>query len=165
MADEKFEPRIVAFLCRWCSYTGADLAGTSRIQYPSNVSPIRVMCLGRVDPTFVIKALSDGADAVLIAGCHPGDCHYQEGNYKAMRRYRMLLKMLDRFGIERERVRLEWVSASEGDKFAKVVKELTEAVKALGPLNWSANWEENGGRTEALESIIKEHEEAMEVSP
>jgi len=164
MADEQFEPRIVAFLCRWCSYTGADLAGTSRIQYPANVSPIRVMCSGRVDPTFVLKALADGADGVLIAGCHPGDCHYQEGNYKAMRRYRLLLKMLDQFGIERERVRLEWVSASEGDKFAKVVKELTEAVRALGPLKWSVNWEEDGGRAEALESIVREHEEAMEVA-
>jgi len=165
MADEQFEPRIVGFLCRWCSYTGADLAGTSRIQYPANVSPIRVMCSGRVDPTFVLKALSDGADGVLIAGCHPGDCHYQEGNYKAMRRYRLLLKMLDQFGIERERVRLEWVSASEGDKFAKVVKEMTETLRALGPLKWSANWEENGGRAEALENIVKEHEEAMEVAP
>ena len=165
MADEQFEPRIVGFLCRWCSYTGADLAGTSRIQYPANMSPIRVMCSGRVDPTFVLKALSDGADGVLIAGCHPGDCHYQEGNYKAMRRYRLLLKMLDQFGIERERVRLEWVSASEGDKFAKVVKEMTEALRTLGPLKWSANWEENGGRAEALENIVKEHEEAMEVAP
>lgn len=165
MADEQFEPRIVGFLCRWCSYTGADLAGTSRTQYPANVSAIRVMCSGRVDPTFVLKALSDGADGVLIAGCHPGDCHYQEGNYKAMRRYRLLLKMLDRFGIERERVRLEWVSASEGDKFAKVVKEMTEALRTLGPLRWSANWEENGGRAKALEDIVKEHEEAMEVAP
>ncbi len=165
MADEQFEPKIVGFLCRWCSYTGADLAGTSRIQYPSNVSPIRVMCSGRVDPTFVLKALSDGADAVLIAGCHPGDCHYQEGNYKAMRRYRLLLKMLDQFGIDRRRVRLEWVSASEGDKFAKVVKELTETVRELGPLGWSANWAEDGDRAQALEDIVKEHEEAMEVAP
>ena len=165
MADEQFEPRIIGFLCRWCSYTGADLAGTSRIHYPPNVTPIRVMCSGRVDPTFVVKALADGADGVLIAGCHPGDCHYQEGNYKAMRRYRLLLKMLDQFGIERQRVRLEWVSASEGDKFAKVVKEMTETLRALGPLKWSGNWEENGGRAEALENIVKEHEEAMEVAP
>jgi len=136
MADEQFEPTIVAFLCRWCSYTGADLAGTSRIEYPPNVTVIRVMCSGRVDPTFVVKALADGADGVLIAGCHPGDCHYQEGNYKAMRRYPMLLNLLDQFGIERERVRLEWVSASEGDRFAAVVKDLTEKVRALGPLNW-----------------------------
>ena len=99
-AGEGFEPIIVGFFCNWCTYLGMDLAGTSRIQYPSNVSPIRVMCSGRVDPTFVLKALSEGADGVLIAGCHPGDCHYQEGNYKAMRRYRMLLRLLDRFGID-----------------------------------------------------------------
>jgi F420-non-reducing hydrogenase iron-sulfur subunit len=137
MADGQFEPRIVGFLCRWCSYTGADLAGTSRIQYPPNVTPIRVMCSGRVDPTFIVKALADGADGVLVAGCHPGDCHYQEGNYKTMRRYPMLLRLLDQFGIERDRVRLEWVSASEGDRFAAVVKELTEKVRALGPLDWN----------------------------
>ncbi|MGM0486103.1 MAG: hydrogenase iron-sulfur subunit [Planctomycetota bacterium] len=165
MADEQFEPTIVGFLCRWCSYTGADLAGTSRIQYPANVSSIRVMCSGRVDPTFVVKALAEGADGVLIAGCHPGDCHYQEGNYKAMRRYRLLLKLLDQFGIERERVRLEWVSASEGDKFARVVKELTETVRGLGPLGWSTNWEDTDGLAEALEEMVREHEEAMEVLP
>ncbi len=163
MSEGQFEPKIVGFLCRWCSYTGADLAGTSRIQYPPNVTSIRVMCSGRVDPTFLIKAFVGGADGVLIAGCHPGDCHYQQGNYKAMRRYRMLLNLLDQFGIQRDRVRLEWVSASEGDRFAEVVKDLTEKVRALGPLNWSANWEENGDRLEALESIVKEHEEPMEV--
>jgi len=165
MADEQFEPKIVGFLCRWCSYTGADLAGTSRIEYPPNLSPIRVMCSGRVDLTFVMKALADGADGVLIAGCHPGDCHYQEGNYKAMRRYQILLKLLDQLGVERDRVRLEWISASEGDRFATVVKELTEKIRALGPLNWATNWEEDGHRLEALESIVREHEEAMEVLP
>ncbi len=165
MAKEQFEPRIVGFLCQWCAYTGADLAGTSRMQYPPNMTPIRVMCSGRVDPTFVVKALADGADGVLIAGCHPGDCHYQEGNYKALRRYRMLLRLLDHFGVERDRVRLEWVSASEGEKFSAAVKDLTEKVRALGPLKWSANWEENGSRLEALESIVREHEEAMEVQP
>ena len=164
MSDAKFEPRLVGFLCRWCSYTGADLAGTSRTHYPSNVTPIRVMCSGRVDPTFVVQAFAKGADGVLIAGCHPGDCHYKEGNYKAMRRYRMLLQLLDQFGIERERVRLEWISASEGDLFAATVKDLTEKVRELGPLNWSDNWEENGERLEALQEIVKEHEEAMEVS-
>ena len=163
MADGPFEPKIVGFLCRWCSYTGADLAGTSRIHYPPNVVPIRVMCSGRVDPAFVLVALANGADGVLIAGCHPGDCHYQEGNYKTMRRYPMLLKLLDQFGIERDRVRLEWISASEGDRFAAVVKELTDKVRELGPLNWQGNWEENGQRLEALEGIIREHQEAMEV--
>ena len=135
MAKEPFEPKIIAFLCRWCSYTGADLAGTSRIEYPPNVMPIRVMCSGRVDPTFVMKALADGADGVLIAGCHPGDCHYQEGNYKTLRRYPMLLNLLDQFGIERDRVRLEWISASEGEKFATVVRELTDKLRTLGPLH------------------------------
>jgi F420-non-reducing hydrogenase iron-sulfur subunit len=136
MIQENFEPKIVGFLCRWCSYTGADLAGTSRIQYPPNLSAIRVMCSGRVDPTFVIKSLHDGADGVLIAGCHPGDCHYSEGNYKAMRRYPMLLNLLDQFGIDRERVRQEWISASEGERFAEVVREFTEKLKEMGPLQW-----------------------------
>jgi F420-non-reducing hydrogenase iron-sulfur subunit len=141
MAKEEFEPKIVGFLCRWCSYTGADLAGTSRIQYPSNMSAIRVMCSGRVDPTFVVKALSDGADGVLIAGCHPGDCHYSEGNYKTMRRYPMLLNLLEQFGIDRRRVRLEWISASEGKLFAEVVKDFTKELKSLGPLNWQESIE------------------------
>ena len=141
MAKEEFEPKIVGFLCRWCSYTGADLAGTSRIQYPSNMSAIRVMCSGRVDPTFVVKALSDGADGVLIAGCHPGDCHYSVGNYKTMRRYPMLLNLLEQFGIDRRRVRLEWISASEGKLFAEVVKDFTEQLKSLGPLNWQESIE------------------------
>ena len=147
MADEQFEPKIVGFLCRWCSYTGADLAGTSRMQYPASLAAIRVMCSGRVDPTFVVKALADGADGVLIAGCHPGDCHYLEGNYKAMRRYPLLLNLLDQFGIERERVRLEWISASEGEQFAAVVKDMTEKLRALGPLDWD-------GRKAALSEAI-----------
>ena len=136
MSDAKFEPKIVGFLCQWCSYTGADLAGTSRLQYPPTLRTIRVMCSGRVDPTFVVKAFAEGADGVLIAGCHPGGCHYNEGNYRAMRRYPLLLELLDQFGIERERVRLEWVSASEGEKFASVVNDMTARLKALGPLNW-----------------------------
>lgn len=134
MTNNGFEPKIVGFLCRWCSYTGADLAGTSRQQYPANMIPIKIMCSGRVDPTFVFKALKEGADGVLIAGCHPGDCHYIEGNYKTMRRYPLLLEMLKQFGIEPERVRLEWISASEGDRFAEVVTEFTEKIKQLGPL-------------------------------
>ena len=136
MGQEQFEPKIVGFLCRWCSYTGADLAGTSRIQYPPNLSAIRVMCSGRVDPTFVVKALTGGADGVLIAGCHPGDCHYSEGNYKMMRRYPLLIKLLEQYGIERQRVRLEWVSASEGELFAKIVSDFTEQLRKLGPLQW-----------------------------
>jgi F420-non-reducing hydrogenase iron-sulfur subunit len=141
MNIEEFEPKIVGFLCRWCSYTGADLAGTSRMQYPANLAAIRVMCSGRVDPVFVVKALKDGADGVLIAGCHPGDCHYSEGNYKTMRRYPMLLDLLEQFGIERQRVRLEWISASEGQQFAEVVKDFTEQLKSLGPLRWQESIE------------------------
>jgi F420-non-reducing hydrogenase iron-sulfur subunit len=140
---ELYEPKIVGFLCRWCSYTGADLAGTSRIEYPANLTAIRVMCSGRVDPTFVVKAFADGADGVLIAGCHPGDCHYSEGNYKTMRRHPMLQNLLEQFGIEPERVELQWVSASEGERFAEVVKFFTHKIRALGPLNWKK-------RTEAL---------------
>ena len=132
----EFEPRIVAFLCRWCSYTGADLAGTSRLKYPENVVPIRVMCSGRVDPTFVLNAFRKGADGVLIAGCHPGDCHYNEGNYNMMRRLPLIRKLLVQFGVEPERVRLEWVSASEGDKYAHLITEFTEQIRQAGPLHW-----------------------------
>ena len=128
-----FEPRIVGFLCNWCSYTGADLAGTSRIQYPPNIRIIRVMCSARIDPTFVLDALVKGADGVLICGCHPGDCHYSEGNYKTMRRYPLLKALLKAQGIEEERVRLEWVSASEGQRFADIVMDMTERIRALGP--------------------------------
>ena len=145
MPDESFEPTIMGFLCQWCSYTGADLAGTSRMKYPPNVRISRLMCSGRVDPTFVVQALADGADGVLIAGCHPGDCHYNEGNYRAMRRYPLLLKLLDQFGIDKDRVRLEWISASEGEKFARVVAEMTERLKELGPLNWKERSEKYCG--------------------
>jgi F420-non-reducing hydrogenase iron-sulfur subunit len=129
-----FEPKIVGFLCNWCTYTGADLAGTARVKYSPNVRSIRVMCSGRVDPVFVIKALYEGADGVLIGGCHPGDCHYLEGNYKALRRYLLLRRILPEYGIEPERVRLEWVSASEGERFGHVVDEFTEEIRKLGPL-------------------------------
>ncbi len=128
-----FEPRIVGFLCNWCSYTGADLAGTSRIKYLPNVRVIRVMCSARVDPGFVIRAFRAGADGVLLCGCHPGDCHYSEGNYKTMRRFPLLKRLLAEYGIEPERVRLEWVSASEGQRFADVVNDMTKQVRALGP--------------------------------
>ena len=128
-----FDPKIVGFCCNWCSYAGADLAGVSRFQYPPNIRIIRVMCSGRVDPAFILKALEIGADGVLIAGCHPGDCHYIAGNYKAARRISLLKRMLDQFGIEGERVRLEWVSASEGSRFAEVVNDFTQTVKELGP--------------------------------
>ena len=139
--SKRFEPKIVGFLCRWCAYTGADLAGTSRIKYPPNVTPIRVNCSGRVDPTFVLKALSSGADGVLIAGCHPGDCHYTNGNVKAIRRFKLLQRMLNQFGVEKARVRLEWVSASEGERYARIVENMTEEIRSLGPLNWEATVE------------------------
>ena len=136
-----FEPKIVGFLCRWCSYAGADLAGTNRMKYPANVSAIRVNCSGRIDPTLVLKALSLGADGVLIAGCHPGDCHYTNGNIKTLRRFKLLQKMLDQYGIDRKRVRLEWVSAAEGEKYAQVVRSMTDEVRTLGPLNWKTKVE------------------------
>nr|MDO8080067.1 hydrogenase iron-sulfur subunit [Candidatus Freyarchaeota archaeon] len=130
----EFEPKIVAFCCSWCSYAGADLAGVSRLQYPTNIQIIRVMCSGRIDPTFVLEAFKNGADGVLVAGCHiPSDCHYLSGNLRAQRRIAITKNLLKQFGLEPERLRLEWVSASEGDKFAAVVKEMTEKIKELGP--------------------------------
>jgi len=137
MAD-RFEPRIAVLCCNWCTYAGADLAGTSRMKYAPNVRLVRVMCSGRVDPAFVLRAFQDGADGVLIAGCHPGDCHYINGNHKTMRRFPVLKRMLRQWGIEEGRIRLEWISASEGDVFVKVVNEMTETVRALGPLDWRA---------------------------
>jgi len=141
---EKFEPKIVGFLCNWCSYAGADLAGVSRIQYPPNLRIIRVMCSGRVDPAFILEAFRSGADGVLIAGCHPGDCHYIAGNYKAQRRGILLKKLLEQFGLEPQRLRIEFVSASEGAKFAAVVKEMVEDIKKLGPSPLKARVEVEG---------------------
>ena len=132
--ESPFEPRIVAFFCNWCTYTASDLAGTARMSYAPNVRVIRIMCSGRLDPQFILTALREGADGVLIGGCHPGDCHYQEGNYKALRRYKLLKRMLKSMGLEEERIRLEWISASEGDKVQKVVNEMTEQIRRLGPL-------------------------------
>ncbi len=132
---EEFEPRIVAFLCRWCAYAGADLAGVSRLEYPPNVIPILVPCSGRVDPQYILLAFKNGADGVLIGGCHtPNDCHYVSGNYKALKRYALLKKYLEQIGINPARVRLEWISATEGQKFARVIREFTEELKKLGPL-------------------------------
>jgi len=134
VATDGFEPQILCFACNWCSYAGADLAGVSRIQYPPNIRIIRVMCSGRIDPTFVVKAFHEGIDGVLICGCHIGDCHYIDGNHKTARRIPLLKKLLGQLGIEEERVRLAWVSASEGDRFASVVSETTEQIRRLGPL-------------------------------
>ncbi len=132
MTDD-FEPKIIGFLCNWCSYTGADLAGTSRLQYPPNIRIIKIMCSGRVNPQFVLKAFQEGADGVLVSGCHPGNCHYIEGNYHAKRKLTLLADLLDYMGIEQGRFQVSWVSASEGVKFAEVVRKFTEQVKALGP--------------------------------
>jgi F420-non-reducing hydrogenase iron-sulfur subunit len=134
IVSEKFEPNIVAFLCNWCSYAGADLAGTSRIQYSANVKIIRVMCSGRVNPVFVINAFQNGLDGVIIGGCHPGECHYESGNYLARRRITVLKKLLEYIGIDPRRIQLAWVSASEGSKFADVINEYTEEIKKLGPV-------------------------------
>ena len=133
MHDDDYEPTIVAFVCTWCTYLAADLAGTSRMTYSPNVRLIRVMCSGRVDPQFVLSAFRWGADGVLIGGCHPGDCHYQEGNYKALRRFTLLKKLAAEMGIEDERLRLEWISASEADKLKKVVDEMVDDLRRLGP--------------------------------
>jgi F420-non-reducing hydrogenase iron-sulfur subunit len=136
MANHKFEPRIIGFLCNWCSYQGADMAGTARAQYPPNVQIVRVNCSGRVEISFILKAFAAGADGVLVAGCHPGDCHYTSGNYKTMRRMPLAEIMLTQFGIEPQRFRWEWISAAEGAKWARLVSDMTEDIRKLGPLNW-----------------------------
>ena len=130
--DEEFMPKIIAFLCNWCSYAGADLAGTSRLKYPPSILPIRVMCSSRVDPLFILKAYLGGIDGVLLAGCHPGDCHYEKGNYYTRRRFALLKKIFEELDMEADRLLLSWISASEGPKYAKVATEFTEKIKKLG---------------------------------
>ena len=136
--NEPFEPLVIGFTCNWCSYRAADLAGTSRVKYPPNIRLVRLMCSGRLDPAFVIKALAGGADGVLITGCHPGECHYLEQNYKALRRYKLLRRTLSQFGIEPGRVKLVWASAAEGMRLAHEITRFVEEIRALGPLNWAA---------------------------
>jgi F420-non-reducing hydrogenase iron-sulfur subunit len=131
--DTTFEPRIVGFLCNWCSYAGANLAGTSRIQYEPNIRIIRVPCSGRVDPLFAARAFQEGADGVMVLGCHPGDCHYRDGNYYARRRFNLMHGFLDFLGIDERRLKIDWVSAAEGKRFAQVVSEFTDHVRDLGP--------------------------------
>ena len=143
--SEDWEPRILAFFCNWCTYSAADLAGTSRLKYPANVRIIRVMCSGRIDPQFVLSAFAHGADGVLIGGCHPGDCHYLEGNYKTLRRQRLLRRLLADMGVEPERCRLDWISASEGDKVRQVVTDMVDQLRQLGPLDLPgrfADWDQ-----------------------
>ncbi len=141
MAD--FEPKIVGFFCNWCSYAGADLAGTSRIKYPANIRIVRVMCSGRVDEKLILKAFTTGVDGVLICGCHPGDCHYQRGNLSARRRVTGIKPLLDAIGIGKERLRLEWISASDGPKVAETVKSFTNTLKELGPSPFSRSRDEH----------------------
>jgi len=143
--SDTFEPVIIGFTCNWCSYRAADLAGTARIKYPPNVRLIRLMCSGRLDPTFVLKALASGADGVMITGCHPGECHYLEQNYKAMRRYLLLRRTLEQMGIEPERVKLVWASAAEGVRLAQEITHMVEEIRALGPLHWPT-WPDGGSR-------------------
>jgi F420-non-reducing hydrogenase iron-sulfur subunit len=153
---DQFEPVIIGFTCNWCSYRAADLAGTARIKYPPNIRLIRLMCSGRLDPTFVLKALSGGADGVLITGCHPGECHYIEQNYKAMRRYLLLRRTLKQFGIEPERVKLVWASAAEGVHLANEITKMVEEVRALGPLNWPSHITGDGQKAFLEQENVKE---------
>ena len=138
---EQFEPVIIGFTCNWCSYRAADLAGTARVKYPPNIRLMRLMCSGRLDPTFVLKALAGGADGVLMTGCHPGECHYLEQNYKALRRFLLLRRTVTQMGIEPERVQLVWASAAEGVQLAREISRIVEEVRELGPLNWPERWQ------------------------
>jgi F420-non-reducing hydrogenase iron-sulfur subunit len=156
MHNADWQPRIVAFFCNWCTYTAADLAGVSRFKYAPNVRVIRLMCSGRVDPQFILSAFSAGADAVLIGGCHIGDCHYSEGNLKTSRRYQMLRRMLRGLGIDARRLRLEWISAAEGDKVRTVVNQMVEEVRALGPLDMPGRFEEWDSEMDRIEAQAAE---------
>jgi F420-non-reducing hydrogenase iron-sulfur subunit len=150
--SNQFEPKIISFLCNWCSYAGADLAGTSRMQYPQNVRIIRVPCSGRVDPLFVLRAFLDGADGVMVLGCHPGDCHYKQGNYVAQRRYAIMHRLLEFTGVEKDRLIVNWVSASEGKRFAEVVTNFTEQVRNLGPMVMNGNKEKLSKKLQEIAS-------------
>lgn len=165
MSETKFEPRIVAFFCNWCTYTAADLAGVSRMKYAPNLRTIRVMCSGRIDPQFVLDAFARGADGVLIGGCHPGDCHYISGNYKCLRRMKLLDRMVSDMGLEPGRLRLEWIAASEGDKLKTVVNDMVEKVRALGPLALPAKFDEWDREMGELEAQIAASEAKQEEVP
>ena len=148
--ESKWEPELVGFLCRWCSYAGADLAGTSRRKYPANIRIIKVPCSGRIDALLILKALHLGFDGVLVSGCHPGDCHYQTGNYRARRRIAITKKFLEYIGVDPRRLQASWVSASEGGRFAEVVNQVTQGLKEIGP-NQMFTRERRGNGTEAKE--------------
>jgi F420-non-reducing hydrogenase iron-sulfur subunit len=150
MSDiQTFEPKIVGFLCNWCSYAGADKAGASQTPYPANVSVIRVMCSGRVDPQFVLQAFARGADGVMILACHPGDCHYKEGNYRAAQRHALLLHLLRQAGIDERRICMDYVSAGEGERFVTLVTSMVETVKQLGPITATPMEEIHDGNAHA----------------
>ena len=152
---ESFEPVIIGFTCNWCSYRAADLAGTARVKYPPNVRLVRLMCSGRLDPTFVMKALANGADGVLITGCHPGECHYIKQNYKALRRYLLLRRTLSQMGIDPGRVKLVWASAAEGVRLAQEITKMVEEVRELGPLNWP-KWDKGNGQVTSIPENVEE---------
>lgn len=156
-----WEPKIVAFFCNWCTYTAADLAGVSRLKHAPNSRIIRVMCSGRVDPQFILDAFAKGADGVLLGGCHPGDCHYMEGNYKALRRMRLLRRMLMDMGIEEDRFRLEWISASEGERVRTVINDMVEKIKFLGPLGIPKHFEDWDKEMETMEKQLHGKEEEV----
>jgi F420-non-reducing hydrogenase iron-sulfur subunit len=158
--SEAYEPKIVAFFCTWCTYTAADLAGVSRLKYAPNTRVIRVMCSGRIDPQFVLDAFAHGADGVLIGGCHPGDCHYIEGNYKCLRRARLLERMLGDMGIAAPRFRLEWISAAEGDRVKVVVNEMVEQLRELGPLDLPGRFQDWDAEVDRIEAAVAQKETA-----
>ncbi len=160
MTETRFEPRIVGFFCNWCSYRAADLAGTARIKYAPNVRVIRLMCSGRVDPTFVLKAFACGADGVMIAGCHPGECHYLNQNHKTMRRHALLRHTLRALGVADERLRLQWASAAEGAQLAQAIDEMVAAVRQAGPLQWPQHLREEGPGLDGLELQARAHDAA-----
>lgn len=153
--SETFEPVIIGFTCNWCSYRAADLAGTARIKYPPNIRLIRLMCSGRLDPTFVLKAFANGADGVIITGCHPGDCHYVEQNYKALRRYLLMRRVLIQMGVEPKRLKLIWASAAEGVQLAQEFTQFIDEVRSLGPLKWPA-WQTGNGQHELSAALAPE---------
>jgi F420-non-reducing hydrogenase iron-sulfur subunit len=153
--SDPFEPVIIGFTCNWCSYRAADLAGTARVKYPPNIRLVRLMCSGRLDPTFVFKALAGGADGVMITGCHPGECHYIEQNYKALRRYLLLRRTLQGMGVEPERVKLVWASAAEGVKLAEEITKFVAEIKLLGPLNWP-KWQQPNGHHSEQKTKVEE---------
>ena len=160
--NASWQPRIVAFFCNWCTYTAADLAGVSRMKYAANTRTIRLMCSGRVDPQFILEAFAKGADGVLIGGCHPNDCHYAEGNYKMLRRFELLKRMLKDLGIAEARLRLEWISAAEGEKVKSVINDMVKKITALGPLDLPGRFAEWYREVTRLEATVQQSQPPFE---